>query len=436
MPFPEWSLSYDSRSLARIAHASLCWAGNAWNPDGCDLDSRASTRGFGTAEADSKRGVANGSYYALVIGIDVYPAPLPKLKTAVADARAIAVVLKERYGFQVQTLLDHDATRVSILDAIAHYRNTLGTTDNLLIYYAGHGYADHEADKSYWLPIDADSIYSANRIIADDLTTDIRVLPARHVLLISDSCYSGGLSRDPNVIAQSEGQQGFLDRMLRTRSRTLMASGGDEPVSDGGSNGHSVFANAVLTALSSMSRAEFTASDLFYNSVRQQVAGKSSQLPQYSIIRNSDNGDGDFVFTLPSADEHVGSSVSSVDVPSPPLNRTPSEIGDQEKKQIQDVLDKYAAGFNKKDVKLIQAVWPSIPKEQLKTIRDFLRDRKSINMQLTMLDASPAGKRVTVDCSQFLQYDDFGKQKSQTNPITLYVVHRDTGWEIDFVPNF
>jgi len=41
----------------------------------------------------------------------------------------------------------------------------------------------------------------------------------------------------------------YLMRELGTRSRTLMASGGDEPVSDSGSNGHSVFANAVLKAL-------------------------------------------------------------------------------------------------------------------------------------------------------------------------------------------
>ena len=73
-----------------------------------------------------------------------------------------------------------------------------------------------------------------------------------------------------------------------------MASGGDEPVSDGGANGHSVFANAVLHALASESQPMFTASDLFYGSVRQQVAGKSEQLPQYSIIRNSDHDEGDF----------------------------------------------------------------------------------------------------------------------------------------------
>jgi hypothetical protein len=258
-------------------------------------------RGTTLIQEDGTSAVANGNYYALVIGIDDYPPPLRRLKTAVADARAISSALREDYGFQVQLLLDRDATRAHILDAIARYRNTLSTNDNLLIYYAGHGYSDHEADKAYWLPADADSSFSANRIIADDLTTGVRVLPARHVLVISDSCYSGALTRDVDAPVRSGGQAAFINRMLRSRSRTLMASGGDEPVSDQGSNGHSVFAYALLRALERTDGQMFTASDMFYGSVREQVAGRSEQLPEYSIIRNSSHDEGDFVFSRKTA---------------------------------------------------------------------------------------------------------------------------------------
>jgi Caspase domain len=257
----------------------------------------------GTVVLEENRGAAvtNGNYYALVIGIDEYPSPLPSLKTAVADAQAVSSELREDYGFQVQLLLNRDATRAHILDAITRYRDTLSANDNLLIYYAGHGYSDHEADKAYWLPADADSSFSANRIIADDLTTGVRVLPARHVLVISDSCYSGTLTRDVNAPVQSGGQAAFISRMLQSRSRTLMASGGDEPVSDQGTNGHSVFAYALLRALELTEGQMFTASDMFYGSVRGQVAGKSEQVPEYSIIRNSSHDDGDFVFSRKAA---------------------------------------------------------------------------------------------------------------------------------------
>jgi TPR repeat protein len=262
-------------------------------------------RGTTIIHQDGGSAVAKGNYYALVIGIDDYPSPLPKLKTAVGDARAVSSVLSERYGFQVQLLLDRDATRAHILDAMTRYRNTLSPNDNLLIYYAGHGYSDHDAGKAYWLPADADSSFSANRIIADDLTTGVRVLPARHVLVISDSCYSGALTRDVDAPIQSGGQAAFINRMLRSRSRTLMASGGDEPVSDEGTNGHSVFAYALLRALEQTGGQMFTASDMFYGSVRGQVAGKSEQMPEYSVIRNSSDDEGDFVFERNPTSEHV-----------------------------------------------------------------------------------------------------------------------------------
>jgi TPR repeat protein len=237
-----------------------------------------------------------GNYYALVIGIDEYHPPLPKLKTAANDAAAIGKLLEDRYGFQVKRLLNKDATRSSVLDALVDYRNTLNDKDNLLIYYAGHGFSDHEAQKAYWLPVDAESPTSPNRISADDLTTAVRVLPARHVLIVSDSCYSGGLSRGVDEPGQSGGRPAFLKRMLNSRSRTLMASGGDEPVADGGTDGHSVFAFAILRALERADEAMFTASDLFYNSIRQQVAGMSDQLPQYTFIQNSGHDEGDFIF--------------------------------------------------------------------------------------------------------------------------------------------
>jgi TPR repeat protein len=292
----------------------------------------AQNRGLAPVDQAQQSGPTNGSYYALVIGIDNYRPPLPALKTAVDDARAMGATLHSRYGFQVTYLLDQNATRFNILDALARYRNTLGPNDNLLIYYAGHGFSDREAQKAYWLPVDADSVNSPNRIIADDLTTGVRVLPSRHVLIVSDSCYSGALSRDVDAPVPSDGQAAFLNRMLRSRSRTLMASGGDEPVADGGGNGHSVFASAVLRALERENDPMFTASDLFYGSVRQQVAGKSEQLPQYSIIRNSDHDEGDFVFTRtierssPQPPPRIVAQPPPVSAPAPANRATPSPV--------------------------------------------------------------------------------------------------------------
>lgn len=113
-------------------------------------------RGFSvTADPSGKSEQNSGKYYALVIGINQYSAPMPQLKTAVNDAKAIASLLKDRYGFEVILLLDGQATRQAILNNINKYRSVLTENDSLLIYYGGHGYFDKDADKGYWLPVDA-----------------------------------------------------------------------------------------------------------------------------------------------------------------------------------------------------------------------------------------------------------------------------------------
>lgn len=123
-------------------------------PRPSDRDSTASARtqekrGL-IAEPPADQGDSGpGNNFALVIGIDDYAAPLPKLKTAVNDAKSIAALLSNKYGFQVITLLDQNATRDKILDAIAHYRKSLAENDSFLIYYAGHGSYDRTTDKGY-----------------------------------------------------------------------------------------------------------------------------------------------------------------------------------------------------------------------------------------------------------------------------------------------
>ena len=94
-------------------------------------------------------GIDFGKYHALVIGIDEYK-HLPKLQTAVNDAEAVADVLKNDYGFDVNLL--RNAKHSVVIDALDDYEAKLGINDNLLIYYAGHGHQD--ANTGYWIPVD------------------------------------------------------------------------------------------------------------------------------------------------------------------------------------------------------------------------------------------------------------------------------------------
>ena len=234
-----------------------------------------------------------GGYYALVIGNDNYRY-VAKLKTAVNDANAMAQLLRDRYGFTTQILLD--ATRNRILTAMNEYRRTLPQNSNLLIYYAGHGHHDLDTDKAYWLPIDAKSDNNDNWISADDITSDVKAIPSQHVLIISDSCYSGVLSRGAEVGINPEERGAYLAKMRKSKSRNLMSSGGDEPVADSGAPGHSIFAGTILESFQRMEEDSFTAADVFHRFIQPGVAGRSDQVPQYSLIRDSGHAFGDFVF--------------------------------------------------------------------------------------------------------------------------------------------
>jgi len=145
--------------------------------------------------------------------------------------------------------------------------------------------------------VDADKDYTANWINAAEITDALRAIRSRHVLIISDSCWSGDLAMRITGAGIMPGEHNaLLAKMLSLKSRHIMASGGDEPVADAGASGHSVFAGALLQSLNDMEDDTFTAEALLSQRVKPRVAGRSAQTPQYDIIRDSDADLGDFVF--------------------------------------------------------------------------------------------------------------------------------------------
>jgi Caspase domain/Glucodextranase, domain B len=235
-----------------------------------------------------------GKYYALIIGNNNYM-HITKLETAQKDASDVEKILKSKYGFETKLLMN--ATRKDILDAINYFRKNLNENDNFLIYYAGHGEYDKRADKAYWLPVDAQTDSDTNWIIADDLTVNMKRISSRHVLVVADSCYSGAITRSVFINLKASGsREEYLKKMNEKPSRSLLASGGNEPVFDSGGSGHSVFADAFIKALDEVDKKAFTAEELFYGYIKERVAGKSEQVPEYNTIRNSGHDGGDFIF--------------------------------------------------------------------------------------------------------------------------------------------
>ncbi|THB72473.1 MAG: hypothetical protein D6B25_16770 [Desulfobulbaceae bacterium] len=230
-----------------------------------------------------------GEYHALVIGEQNYQF-LPKLKAAAHDARAVATLLKDQYGFSVTTLID--ASRRDILTAISQLRNQLEPKDNLLIYYAGHGWLDEQADSGYWLPVEAVEQNQVDWISMATITASVRALQAKHVMIVADSCFSGKLARGLHIPDRS---RGYFNRIAQKKARVAMTSGGLEPVLDGGgTDGHSVFASIFLQVL--RENEEILDGSTLFSKLRRPVMLRAEQVPEYSDIRLAGHEGGDFIF--------------------------------------------------------------------------------------------------------------------------------------------
>ncbi len=233
-------------------------------------------------------GVKFGNYHALVIGNNDYK-HLPDLKTAVNDAETIARLLKDEYGFDVSLLTNAD--RNQILDALDIYREELGEFDNLLIYYAGHGWLDESAGQGYWLPVDAKKNRRSGWISNAAISATMRALDAKHVMVVADSCYSGTLIRGLRVPDRTAD---YIQRMAIKRARVVMTSGGLEPVADLGGSGHSPFAKAFLDVLGE-NRSVMDGTTMF-SLLRRLVMLSADQTPEYSDARKAGHDGGDFLF--------------------------------------------------------------------------------------------------------------------------------------------
>ena len=237
-----------------------------------------------------------GKNYALIIGNNDYD-NLPTLKTAVGDATAIADVLQKRYAFEEDTIsLLTNATRRDILKALSGFRKNLTGDDRLMIYYAGHGQIDPATDEGFWQPVDAEPDSDFTWISNADVKRYLGGMPAKHILVIADSCFSGSLTRGAET--QNENEDKFFLNIDKYPSRKVIASGGTEPVADSGTGGHSIFAYYLIKTLQENTKPYITSFQLYDRLVRA-VTNNSKQTPEFGTVRDSgDQGSGDFTFIL------------------------------------------------------------------------------------------------------------------------------------------
>ncbi len=236
-----------------------------------------------------------GDYKALIIGIDDYKSDqIPDLETAVNDAKAMAEILKTKYGFKTQLLLNREATREAIYGNLRRLAASTKPDDSVLIYFAGHGDLDRTYNDGWWIPADAIPGNPVTYFENVQVQKAMRSMKARHVLLISDSCYSGTLFGKARSMPPVIDDKYYLN-LINEKSRWGMTSGNKTPVSDRGTGGHSVFAHQLIKELKNNHK-PFLSTQEIYTRIAPVIANNSEQTPLCRPIINTGDQGGEFVF--------------------------------------------------------------------------------------------------------------------------------------------
>ncbi|MEF3075634.1 caspase family protein [Methylobacter sp. Wu1] len=241
-----------------------------------------------------------GRFYALIIGINDYK-QLPALQTSVNDAKAVDEVLRTRYGYQTRLLIN--VTQHQIMTAFDDLRKELTEKDSLLIYYAGLGEINKNDQSAYWLPSDAEKANIATWLSNHNVAQQLSILPAKHILVIADSCYSGIMTKTSIAHlpedASDKKRKKWLKLMNSRKGRTVITSGSVKPIPDSNVSSHSVFASAFLKALND--NTGLLEDYELYRMASGKVKQSASQIgfqqsPQYSAMQHAGHEGSPFFF--------------------------------------------------------------------------------------------------------------------------------------------
>ena len=250
----------------------------------------AQTRG-GELESVVGKNVTVGKQWAVFIAIDKYrDNGWTNLNHPVKDAREIQQILREHYIIDNwRELFDDKASAEGIRMLFRNLRQEVGKDDSVFVFHAGHGFKDDDTDKGAWIPADA----SSNRdrkggwIGHDEIRAYLDLLPAKHVFLISDSCYSGDLLANPRAGAFPRFDNDYYRKAYSLVSRQVMTSGASETVPDA-----SDFARRLKNTLTRAEGACVDPVKLF-----EQVREASGTTPRLGAMPSSlHHKDGSFLF--------------------------------------------------------------------------------------------------------------------------------------------
>jgi hypothetical protein len=166
--------------------------------------------------SDGATATSERRLFALLVGIDAYLPPIPRLWGCRNDIAALEQYLRARVatGLELRTLYDEEATRDGVTAGFREHLGRAGPGDVALFAYAGHGSEEPAPDAVAHLEptgrIQTLLLHDCGRRVAGKLQRaladkELALLLAEvagrgpHLAVVLDCCHSGGGTRDPFV---------------------------------------------------------------------------------------------------------------------------------------------------------------------------------------------------------------------------------------------
>lgn len=238
------------------------------------------------------QGVGSGTYHALLIAVQDYRSTeITKLDHPVQDASRLRDLLISNYTFDPSNVtLLKNPDRKEIFKAFESLRKTVGPNDSVLVFFAGHGVWREDMQQGFWLPRDASGMSDPSDWIPNSTLRDyIKAIRARHLLLMADACFSGGIFKVRDAFSRPDAA---VEKVFEMPSRKALTSGSLKTVPD-----RSVFVEYLLKRLRE-NRDQYLDAQKLYSRFREAVINNSpvGQTPLYGAISETGDEGGDFIF--------------------------------------------------------------------------------------------------------------------------------------------
>jgi replicative superfamily II helicase len=193
-------------------------------------------------------------FRGLFVGINRYQSSdISNLASAVRDATALHALFADNLGEGCTLITDADATLERLRSELAALASSSGEDDTVVIAFSGHGSDTHEL-----VTHDTDPYNLASTALPlDELTDLVSAIPARHLVVVLDCCFSGGAGakvlnaplRPRSLSGVPLSTDALLSQMAGTGRLILTASTADQPAWEDARLGHGFLTYHLLQAL-------------------------------------------------------------------------------------------------------------------------------------------------------------------------------------------